>query len=116
MSKITIKNMEFYAFHGCFEEERQIGTHFSVDISFETSSLKAEQTDNVEDTVDYSKVYQVIKQEMSKSSCLLEHIARRIINEVKLQFPAIENIKVEVKKLNPPVGGKMDYVSVELEG
>ena len=53
---------------------------------------------------------------MSKSSHLLEHIARRIINEVKLQFPAIESVKVEVKKLNPPVGGKMDYVSVELEG
>ncbi len=116
MSVITIKNMEFYAFHGCFDEEQRIGTHFSVDISFETSSVLAEKTDKVEDTVDYSKVYQVIKQEMNKPSHLLEHVARRIINAIKQGFPAIEKISVEVKKLNPPVGGKMDYVSVKLQG
>lgn len=114
MSKIKIKNMEFYGYHGCFEEERKIGTHFSVDISFETDSCLAEQTDRVEDTVDYSKVYLLIKEEMQQSSHLLEHIARRIINRVKNEFPTINNISVNVKKLNPPVGGKMDYVSVEL--
>ncbi|MDO5759389.1 MAG: dihydroneopterin aldolase [Bacteroidota bacterium] len=116
MSKIEIKNMEFYGFHGCFEEERKIGTHFLVDISFETDSTMAETTDNVEDTVDYSKVYLLIKEEMQKSSHLLEHIARRIINRVKREFSQISNIVVNVKKLNPPVGGKMDYVSVELYG
>ncbi len=115
MSKIEIKNMEFYAFHGCFEQERQIGTNFVVDISFETDSLLAENTDNVDDTVDYSKVYLLVKEEMQKSSRLLEHIARRIINRVKSDFPSIGNITVCVKKLNPPVGGKMDYVSVEIK-
>lgn len=114
MSKIEIKNMEFYGYHGCFAEERKIGTHFLVDISFESDSSLAEQTDNVEDTVDYSKVYLLIKKEMQQSSHLLEHIARRIINRVKKEFPNINKINVNVKKLNPPVGGKMDYVSVEL--
>lgn len=106
--------MEFYGYHGCFAEERKIGTHFLVDISFETDSSLAEQTDNVEDTVDYSKVYLLIKEAMQQSSHLLEHIARRIINRVKKEFPNINKINVNVKKLNPPVGGKMDYVSVEL--
>lgn len=106
--------MEFYGYHGCFAEERKIGTHFLVDISFETDSSLAERTDNVEDTVDYSKVYLLIKEEMQQSSHLLEHIARRIINRVKKEFPNINKINVNVKKLNPPVGGKMDYVSVEL--
>lgn len=106
--------MEFYGYHGCFAEERKIGTHFLVDISFETDSSLAEQTDNVEDTVDYSKVYLFIKEEMQQPSHLLEHIARRIINRVKKEFSNINKINVNVKKLNPPVGGKMDYVSVEL--
>ncbi|MBR1769395.1 MAG: dihydroneopterin aldolase [Bacteroidales bacterium] len=116
MSKISIKNMEFYAFHGCFEQERKIGTHFSVDISFDCDSTLAEQTDRVEDTVDYSKVYLTVKEEMEKPSHLLEHVARRIINRVKECFPSVRDIQVEVKKLNPPVGGKMDCVSVELRG
>lgn len=106
--------MEFYAYHGCFEQERKIGTRFSVDIAFDTDSALVEKSDEVKDTVDYSMVYKCIKAQMEISSKTLENLARRTIEALRSEFPTIEKIVLTVKKLNPPVGGKMDCVSVTL--
>ena len=115
MSLISIEKMEFYAYHGCFEEERKIGTWFNVDLSMEVDTSKAEISDNLEDTVNYQAVYAVVKREMMISSKLLEHVARRILDAVKQEFPAVSYAWVKIKKMNPPLGGKMESVSVELE-
>ena len=114
MGRIAINDMRFYAHHGCFEQERAIGTHFRVDLSFETDTAKAEVSDCIVDTVSYLDVYQVVKREMMQPSNLLEHVARRIGDAVIAEFPAVENVTVNVYKLNPPLGGQMDSVSVEL--
>ncbi len=114
MAVISINDMRFYAHHGCFEQERAIGTHFRVDLTFRTDTLRAEVSDNIADTVSYLDVYQVVKAEMMKPSNLLEHVARRVGEAVLTQFPAVEDVKVKVYKLNPPLGGQMDSVSVEL--
>ena len=115
MSLISIEKMEFYAYHGCFEEERKVGTWFNVDLSIEVDTSKAEETDSLEDTVNYQAVYAVVKREMMISSNLLENVARRIINAIKKEFPAVSYAWVKIKKMNPPLGGKMNSVSVELE-
>ena len=115
MAIISIEKMEFYSYHGCFEEERKIGTWFNVDLSMEVDTSKAEETDNLDDTVNYQAVYAVVKREMMISSKLLEHVARRILDAVKQEFPAVSYAWVKVKKMNPPLGGKMESVSVELE-
>lgn len=115
MSLISIEKMEFYAYHGCFAEERKIGTWFNVDLSMEVDTSKAEESDNLEDTVNYQEVYQVVKKEMMVSSKLLENVARRILNAIKEAFPTVSYAWVKVKKMNPPLGGKMESVSVELE-
>lgn len=106
--------MRFYAHHGCFEQERAIGTHFRVDLVFETDTTKAEVTDNIEDTVSYLDVYQVVKREMEIPSNLLEHVARRIGEGVRSSFPTVTSVRVKVSKLNPPLGGQMESVSVEV--
>ena len=115
MSLISIEKMEFYAYHGCFEEERKIGTWFNVDLSMEVDTSKAELSDNLEETVNYQEVYAVVKREMMISSNLLENVARRIINAVKKEFPAVSYAWVKVKKMNPPLGGKMESVSIEVD-
>ena len=106
--------MRFYAHHGCFNQERVIGTHFRVDLSITTDTSKAEVSDNIDDTVSYLEVYQVVKAEMMKPSHLLEHVARRMGERVLADFPSVDNVMVKVSKLNPPLGGQMDSVSVEL--
>ena len=114
MATIAINGMRFYAHHGCFEQERAIGTHFRVDLSFVTDTSKAEVSDNIDDTVSYLDVYQVLKAEMMIPSHLLEHVARRVGERVKNDFSSVTAVRVKVSKLNPPLGGQMESVSVEV--
>ena len=107
--------MRFYAHHGCFSQERAIGTHFVVDLSFNSDTTRAEQSDSIADTVSYLDVYQTVKREMQQPSNLLEHVARRVGEAVLKEYPAVTDIKVKVSKMNPPLGGQMHSVSVELE-
>ncbi len=115
MALISIEKMEFYAYHGCFEEEQKIGTWFNVDLSLEVNTSKAEKSDNIEDTVNYQSVYQVVKEQMMIPSHLLENVARRILDAIGKNFPAVSYAWVKVKKMNPPLGGVMESVSVEIE-
>ena len=115
MAIISIEKMEFYAYHGCFEEEQKIGTWFNVDLSMEVDTAKAEESDNLDDTVNYQMVYQVVKEAMMQPSHLLENVARRILKAVNENFPQVSYAWVKVKKMNPPLGGKMESVSVEME-
>ena len=114
MGVISINGMSFYAHHGCFEQERAIGTHFRVDLQLETDTRRAEESDNIADTVNYLEVYQVVKREMEVPSNLLEHVAHRVGEAVLSQFPDTMSIVVRVSKLNPPLGGQMESVSVEV--
>lgn len=116
MSTISIEGMEFFAYHGCFTEEQVIGTKFRVDLFLKVDTTLAEKSDRLHDTVNYQAVYQCVKAEMRINSKLLEHVGRRILNRVKAEFPTVESARLKICKMNPPLGGKMDFVSVELEG
>ena len=112
MGKILLEGMEFFAYHGCFEEERIIGNRFLVDLSMEVNTEEAEQTDDLRKTVNYQKVYEAIQNEMEIKSKLLEHLACRIADAIHAGFPSVSGLTVKVSKLNPPVGGKVENVSV----
>jgi len=114
MSIIAIENMEFYAYHGCFKEEQQIGTWFEIDLYLETDTSKAELTDNLENTIDYQSVYMTVKQQMTKKSKLLEHVARRILNTVMTEYPVL-SAEIRLRKKNPPLGGKIGSVAIILK-
>ncbi len=112
MTQIAIEGMEFYAYHGCFKEEQVVGTHFCVDLYMEFDTTEAENSDDLNKTIDYQAVYAIVKTEFDKKSKLLEHVAGRILKAVKSHYPKIEQIKIRVAKLNPPVGGKVHSVSI----
>ena len=114
MGLISLSGMEFFAYHGCFAEEQIIGNKFIVDLEFYTATENAEASDDLTKTINYQKVYKIIKAEMEIKSKLLEHVARRILDAVYKHFPNIENAKVTVNKMNPPLGGKIDKVSFTL--
>ncbi len=116
MGTISVEGMEFYAYHGCFEEEQVIGTRFNVDLFLETETGNAEKSDALSDTVNYQVVYRLVAEEMAVKSKLLEHVARRILDRIAKEFPQVTAMRVKVSKLNPPLGGKIDRVCVELAG
>jgi 7,8-dihydroneopterin aldolase/epimerase/oxygenase len=115
MGKIILEEMEFFAYHGCFQEEQVIGNRFVVSLEFETNTAAAEQSDQLHDTVNYQKVYNLVRAEMEAKSYLLEHLTRRIVDSIKGHFREISWLRVKVSKMNPPMGGKMRCVSLELE-
>lgn len=115
MSVISIEGMEFFAYHGCFKEEAIIGTKFRIDLFLRTDTRKAEVSDVLDDTVNYQKVYAFVKEEMQTPSKLLEHVGRRILHRIQREFPDVNKATIKIRKLNPPLGGKMDFVAVELE-
>lgn len=114
MSIISIEGMEFFAYHGCFKEEQVIGTKFRIDLFLEVDTSTAEKSDRLKDTVNYQSVFQLVKKEMETPSKLLEHVGRRILDRIKQEFTSVEHARIKIRKLNPPLGGKMDFVSLEL--
>lgn len=115
MGLIQIENMEFYAFHGHFKEERIVGNKFLVDLTIETDMKVPAESDNLKDAVNYQKVYDIIKSQMGMKSHLLEHIAGRIIDAIYAEMQGISKVTVKVSKMNPPMGGKIGSVSVVME-
>ena len=112
---IHVSGIHVYAYHGCMEEESLIGGKFIVDLEVTANLDKAIQSDNLHETVDYVRLTEVVKREMATRSKLIEHAAGRIIDAIKKQFP-VEQVKVTVKKLNPPVEAEVKQVAVTLEG
>lgn len=116
MAQIHIEGMEFHAYHGFYKEERVIGNKYLLDIKFDTDTDKAIETDNIEGTVNYQEVYNLIKIEMAVKSKLLEHVAGRIISQLKAAFPQIKNIELKISKLRPPVDGIVHKISIVVNG
>lgn len=114
-STIVLKGMEFYAYHGCFAEEKIVGTNFLVDLYLNLDTSKAQKSDRVEDTINYVDVYALVKKEMQISSNLIENLAARIRDSILATYPQIESLKMELTKLNPPIGELINGVSIILE-
>jgi len=115
MALIEIEGMEFYAFHGHFDVEKVAGNRFLVTLKIETDCSKAGISDKLEDTLDYQKAYLIVKNEMEISSDLLEHVVQRIISRIKSEFSDVQKVLVKVSKMNPPMGGQIEKVSVTME-
>jgi dihydroneopterin aldolase len=112
MSVIAIEGMEFYAHHGCHEEEQVTGNRFVVDVYLEKDTGLAERSDNLADTINYAEIYTIIQAEMAIPSKLLEHLGRRILNAIKVSFPGTGFVELKVSKMNPPIGGNAGSVSL----
>ncbi len=114
MSKITLKNMKFHAFHGVLEDEKINGNDFLVTVSVKLDTSKAGFSDKLEDTLNYQAIYDLVKMEMETPSELIEHVAQRIYAKIQKSFPQVKKTKLKLTKLNPPLGGEVEGVSIEL--
>jgi 7,8-dihydroneopterin aldolase/epimerase/oxygenase len=112
MGLIQIEGMEFYAFHGHFKEEQIVGNRFLVDLTIETDMEKPGASDNLKDAVNYQAAYEIVKTQMEVKSHLLENIAGRILNAICSELTGVKKATVKVSKMNPPMGGKINSVSV----
>lgn len=115
MGTIKLKNIRTYSYHGCLLEEGKIGSDYSVDLEIKADLRKSCVSDDLKDTVDYVLLNKIVVEEMDIRSHLLEHVAQRIITRVFNEIPEVSRILLGVSKLNPPIGGDVEAVTVEFE-
>ena len=115
MGIIEIEGMEFYAYHGHFAAEQVVGNRFIVDLALITDCSRAATSDDLADALDYQTAYGIVKEEMAIKSHLLEHVAGRILDRLYTEYQSLEKAKIKISKLNPPMGGEIEKVSVTLE-
>lgn len=117
ISQITLSGMEFYAHHGCFEEERLVGSRFLVDLVLEYDATEAIINDNVSLALNYQTVFVEVKKIMAQPVNLLETLCSNILTMLKSKFSQIISAEVNVAKLNPTLtaGGKIEKVKVKLQ-
>jgi len=110
MGIIRLKNIRTFSFHGCLDEESKIGSEYSTDLEIKTDLRKSSQSDELKDTIDY-----VLLNQIAQRSNLLEHVAHRIITRVFKEIPEVSRIVLSVSKLNPPIGGDVEAVTIQME-
>lgn len=111
-SLIRLNKMKFYAFHGVGEQEQKVGNTYVIDLKLYADLSKASETDNLEDTINYAEIYNLVKTEMEIPSKLLEHVAGRILQKIKKDFPLIEKVEIYLAKERPPMGGEVESAAV----
>src|SRR5690606_212815 len=108
-------NIRTFSYHGCLVEEGRIGSDYRVDLEIKADLRKSAETDELADTVDYVHLNNIVKEEMAIRSKLLEHVARRIVVRIFQELPMVSRILLEVSKINPPIGGDVELVTVVME-
>lgn len=112
---IRIKKATFYGYHGVMSEEQSVGGKFEADVDIYTNFTTAAKHDSLHETIDYHKVYKVLYHlALEQKYYLIEAVANKIADELLSKFKTIEKIAVRVRKNNPPLGGVVDCVEVEV--
>lgn len=111
---IELEGMEFKAYHGCLPHEKVRGNNFTVDFRGELDLSAAAESDNLDDTLNYADIYDIVSEEMSIPSELLENVAGRIVKAIAARFPQMESFSVRISKSRPPVDGTVQWSRVTL--
>ena len=97
------------------KEEGVIGSDYRVDLEVSADLKKASNSDRLSDTVDYVQLHTIIREEMGIRSKLLETVAARILDRIFLEVPIVKTGEVAISKINPPLGGDVEQVTVILQ-
>jgi 7,8-dihydroneopterin aldolase/epimerase/oxygenase len=112
MIEINLNEAEFFAHHGFYPEEQLIGGKFMVDVSVGFVPGEDMTSDEIRNTINYEHLYTIVCEEMKQTRKLIETVAQAIFRRIQQAYPFAKNIKVAVKKMDPPLKGKVGHSSV----
>jgi len=115
MDILSLEGLEFFAYHGYYDEEQKVGNKYSVDVKVFADLRQAAIDDSLAETVDYEKLYKIVSLAMSERSRLLENIGERIAMLIFEKFVLIKIVEVSVSKFNPPIGGVCTKAKVTIK-
>ena len=114
-STIVINDLRLYARHGVMDQEQRVGAWFAVSLRVHYNICKAMESDDVRDALSYADIVDVVKEEMSRPSRLVEHAAGRIAKAILDHFPQAQRVRLRLIKENPPMGADCAGAGVEIE-
>lgn len=112
--EISLNNLSFYSYHGLYEEEKKYGNEFRVNLSVFYIASGDSGNDNIDSTVSYVDLFQIVNEEMEKPRNLLETVALSIVATIKSRFTEINKGKISIEKVHPPIPGMLGSASVSL--
>ena len=113
MDRINLRNMAFYGYHGNLTSEQAQGQRFFVDVEITTDLTKAGQSDQLEDSINYVEVYELVESVMTgEKHNLLERLGALIADSLYQHYQGIVGLSVTVRKPSVPIAGILDYVEV----
>ena len=115
MALISVEGIRVFAYHGHLPEEAKLGGHFIVNVWVTADTKEVEKTDDLNHTMDYVKVIEIVKEQMAIRSNMIEHPTKRIVDAI-LPLNKVQKVKVEVEKIEPPIDAIFDKISVTTEG
>ncbi|WP_048601104.1 dihydroneopterin aldolase [Rubeoparvulum massiliense] len=114
MDEIILQELQFYGYHGAFEEEQRLGQRFIIDLILRLPLQKAGRSDQLADTINYADVYELVRKVVEEEKYrLLERLAEEIAQRLLHVFP-IEQVELQVMKPNPPISGNYRAVGVKI--
>ena len=114
MGIVKVENIRVFSYHGCLKEETKIGSDYRVDLEIKANLQKSAKTDMLKDTIDYVFLNRIVREEMLKPTHLLETVAKRILIRILKEAPKVKKATVWVSKLNPPIGGDVEKVTIKM--
>jgi dihydroneopterin aldolase len=111
---VKVENIRVFAYHGCLKEEAKIGSDYRVDLEIKANLQQSAKTDLLRDTVDYVFLNKIVREEMLRPTHLLETVAKRILERIFEEVPMVMKASVWVSKLNPPIGGDVEKVTIKM--
>ena len=115
MGLITVEGIRVFSHHGHLPEEAKLGGHFIVNVWVNADTLEVEKTDDLDDTVDYVKIIDIVNEQMAIRANMIEIPAKRIVDAILL-LQKVKKVKVEVEKIQPPIDATFDKISVTTQG
>ena len=115
MGLITVEGIRVFAYHGHLPEEAVLGGHFIVNVWVTADTSEVEKTDDLNDTVDYVCIIEIVKEQMGIRANMIEVPAKRIVEAI-LPLNKVQKVTVEVEKVLPPINATFDKISVTTEG
>ena len=116
MGLITVEGIRVFAYHGHLPEEAMLGGHFIVNVWVTADTSEVEKTDELNDTVDYVKIIEVVKEQMAIRADMIEVPAKRIVDVILSLNNKVQKVKVELEKSQPPIAAEFDKISVTIKG
>lgn len=111
---VKLQDIKVKAFHGFYEEEREKGNDFVINVCAQVKSFDSFE-DNIHDTVNYEELNRICLEEMAKTKKLIESVAFAIITRIKNEIPNVTGGNISIAKLNPPMEGSIAAAEVKME-